>query len=134
MVRLGKSIFFLLLIMVLHVAIGSSLAEESFCETPVSMSVSSSQQQSFDNIPMLYLPTAELGSIGLPLQQQFSSRSYRSHFDGFAFTLRDIAGLIAEREAMLFKHWQRVNEEDALSPIIHPISEYYVFALRRIII
>jgi len=131
MARIIKSILSLLLIVVLHVAVSNILVKETLCESSIVLSTSS-RQLSFDNIQLPCLPDAELGSIG-SFYQQAASRTYRSYFDGSAFSLRDIVRIMAEHEAMLFKHWQK-ECDGLLSSITHPISEYYVFGLRHIII
>ena len=132
MARVIKSILSLLLIGVLHVAANNVLVKEDLYDDSVDMQ-SSSCAYCFDNIKLPYLPDAELGSIGFYVQQNAPSRTSRTHFNGSAYSLRDIALIMAEREAMLTKHWQK-DHGDYLLSITHPASEYYIFALRHIII
>ena len=132
MARMIKSILFLLLVVVLHVSATDSLVKENLYEggsIPYS-----SQQYSWDSLKLPYLPDGELGSIGFYLQQPVSSRTNRTHFDGSAFSLRDMTQIMSEREGMLFRHWQKLCNKSLLSSITHPVGEYYVFALKHIII
>ena len=133
MARVVKSILSLLLIAVLHVAANNVLVEENLYDNSIDTQ-SSSCAYCFDTIKWPYLPDAELGSIGFYVQQNAPSRTSRTNFNGSAFSLRDIAIIMAEREAMLIKHWQKVHDGYLLSSITHPVSEYYVFGLRHIII
>lgn len=130
MARVIRSILFLLLVVVLHVTASSHIAEETLCNAPV---VLSSSQHSVDHAQLPYFPDAELGNTSFYLQEVGSDRTSRI-FLGSAFSLRSIIQLMAEHEAMLFKHWQKQNDVSFLSSIVHPISEYYIFALRHIII
>jgi len=132
MARIIKSILSLLLIGVLHVAANNILVKENLYDGSADMPFSPCEY-CFDNIKLPYLPDAELGSIGFYIQHNAHSRTSRTHFSGSAYSLRDIALLMAEREAMLIKHWQKVHD-DYLFSITHPVSEYYIFALRHIII
>lgn len=132
MARIVKSILFLLLVVILHVSANGGLVKENLYEG--SSIPCSSQQYSWDNIKLPYLPDGELGSIGFYLQQPVSSRTNRTHFDGSAFSLRDMAQIMSEREGMLIRHWQKLYNQSLLSSITHPVGEYYVFALKHIII
>ena len=46
---------------------------------------------------------------------------------------QDIAQRLADRDAVLSQHWGKLYETTT-SYCCHPVSEYYVFALRRIIV
>lgn len=133
MERIIKLILFFLLAVVLHVSVNDNLVREDLSEEILSLSYSS-QQYSVDSIRLPYLPDGELGGVGLYLQQPVSSRTHRIYFEGFAYSLRDIVQVMADRDAMLFGHWQKLSNRALLSSITHPVSEYYVFALKHIII
>lgn len=133
MARIVKSILFLLLVVVLHVAVGNGLVKENLCGD-ISVLPYSSQQYSIDSMQLPYLPDGELGSVGFYLQQPVSSRTNRTNFDGSAYSLRDMAQVMAEHDAMLVRDWQKRSNSSLLLSIIHPVSEYYIFALRHIII
>ena len=133
MARVIKLILSLLLIAVLHVTVNNSLVEEDLYDDSSVVSFSSGKYL-FDNIQLPHLPDAELGSIGFYVQYSAPSRTSRTYSNGSAFSLRDIALIMAEREAMLCKHWQKLYDRFLLFSITHPISEYYIFALRHIII
>ncbi|WP_163174993.1 hypothetical protein [Bacteroides sp. 51] len=132
MARIIKSILFLLLVVVLHVSANDGMVKENLYEG--GSIPCSSQQYSWDNIKLPYLPDGELGSIGFCTQQPISSRTNRTNFDGSAFSLRDMAQIMSEREGMLFCHWEKLYSKSLLFSITHPVSEYYVFALKHIII
>lgn len=132
MARVIKSILFLLLVVVLHVTVSGYSTEEELCGDSIVVPHSSSQY-SLDSMQLPYFPDAELGSIGFYLQEPATSRTNRCYFSS-ALSMRDIAQMIAARDAILFNHWQKLSDESILFSITHPIGEYYVFALRHIII
>ena len=71
-----------------------------------------------------YFPDAELAGTGIQTHQIAMSR---------IFSLKALAQRLADRDAVLSQHWGKLYETTT-SYCCHPVSEYYVFALRRIIV
>lgn len=129
-----KSILFLSLVFVLHAMVGDVLAKENLCKERAVVSYSSVQSY-FDNTQLPHSLDAELGSIGFYLQQTGTDRPSRTPWEP-VYSLRNIGRIVAERYSMLFKYESRLDDSffSSLTSIIHPVSDYYVFALRHIII
>ena len=73
-----------------------------------------------------YFPDAELAGIAM-------SRIQRIQAAESIFSLKALAQRLADRDAVLSQHWGKLYETTT-SYCCHPVSEYYVFALRRIIV
>lgn len=89
-----------------------------------------SQKVSSAQLP--YLPEGEL-STGVQFHQINISRIQRIHLLEYATSLKTLIHLQSLREAALVQHQGRINDTTT-SYNCHPASEYYVFALRHIII
>lgn len=82
---------------------------------------------------MPYLPDAELAGTGMQLHQITLSRIQRINASEYLLSLKSLAQKLVEREAALTQHQGRIYNTTT-SYFCHPASEYYVFALRRIIV
>lgn len=89
-----------------------------------------SQKVSSTQLP--YLPEGEL-SAGIQLHQINASRIQRIHLLEYSTSLKALIHLQSLREAALAQHQGRIYDTTT-SYYCHPASEYYVFALRRILI
>lgn len=80
-----------------------------------------------------YLPEAELMSCCSLMHQVIMSRIQRVNVIEYSLSLKGVLQSLACREASLSQHWGRIYDTTT-SYNCHPSSQYYVFALRRIII
>lgn len=133
MVRVLKSILFLLLVVVLHIASDNAFTENHFSNDNSVSYPYTSEQHTLDKVQLPFRADAELGGIGFHLMNHLDSFREQRTQRG-SFTLKSISQILAEHESLLYKHWNRVGDDALLSSIIHPVSEYYVFGLRHIII
>lgn len=92
-----------------------------------------SDSPTVDSRDIPFTADAELGSIGLNAYQYADSRSLRTSFNAHTLALKNVTRNISNRQAILSKHWEKFCDSSILS-VSHPVSEYYVFALRHIII
>lgn len=79
------------------------------------------------------LPDAELLACSIQLQQITISRIQRINVSEYLLSLKGVARKLIECEAALTRHWGRIYNT-TVSYFCYPASEYYVFALRRIIV
>lgn len=80
-----------------------------------------------------YFPDAELAGAGMQVQQITMSRLQRISALEYIFSLKSLSQRLADRDAALSQHWCRLYDTTT-DYCCHPVSEYYVFALRRIIV
>lgn len=80
-----------------------------------------------------FLPEAELAGGCSPTNQVTMSRMQRVHAIEYSLSLKGVIRNLANREASLSQHQGRIYDTTT-SYYCHPSSQYYVFALRRIII
>lgn len=88
--------------------------------------------QSFENSSLPVLPAAELGGMGVHLTHAGDSRVQRVNFNTYCTALRDITKNIANRQGLLTRQWQKLCQTSLSGD--KSSCEYYVFALRHIII
>lgn len=126
-----KIILFLLLTFVLH-----GLASNAFTDRPVekqehaiSQAMNKQQQVSTPEYP--YAPVAEL--TNLQGQQLSVTRIQRVQLGEYFSSLKNVLQCYAYHANSLSQHWGRIYNTTT-SYDCQPSSEYYVFALRRIII
>lgn len=81
----------------------------------------------------VFLPEAELVGGGSPTHQVMMSRMQRVNVIEYSLSLKEVLRNLANREASLSQHQGRIYDTTT-SYYCHPSSQYYVFALRRIII
>ena len=131
MAKFIKVILLLLFAVALH-----GVANNFFAEKPVETQEHAqvykvdSQQVSTAQLP--YLPEGELSSASQS-HQIAASRIQRINLLEYSTSLRALAQQLQQRDAALAQHWGRIYDTTT-SFSCHPASEYYVFALRRIII
>lgn len=80
-----------------------------------------------------HLPEVELIGGGAPMHQLTMSRVQRVSVIEYSLSLKGLVQSLANREAALSQHLRRIYDTTT-SYYCHPASQYYVFALRRIII
>lgn len=107
-------------------------AEEALCADAISLH-GNEMQAALTTARTPYLPDAELAGVGMQVQQVPMSRVLRINVLGHIFSVKSISQKLADRDAMLSQHWCRLYETTT-HYCCHPVSEYYVFALRHIIV
>lgn len=80
-----------------------------------------------------FLPEAELAGGYAQPHQVTMSRMQRAQTIPYSLSLRALVQSMVTREAALVQHQERIYDTTT-SYYCHPASQYYVFALRRIII
>lgn len=80
-----------------------------------------------------YLPEAELFGGCTPVHQLTMSRLQRIQVVEYSVFLKEFLRSMANREGALSLHQEKIYDTTT-SYYCHPASQYYVFALRRIII
>lgn len=90
-------------------------------------------QATLSAVQLPYFPDAELAGTGMQIQQITTSRLQRINVLEYIFSLKSLSQKLADRDAVLSQHRCRLYDTTT-SYYCHPASEYYVFALRRIIV
>lgn len=80
-----------------------------------------------------YLPVVELTSNTGHIQSLVMSRVQRSYIAEYIFSLKDWVAKLAQREAVLSLHKEKLFDVTAYCRC-RPACEYYIFTLRRILI
>ncbi len=80
-----------------------------------------------------YLPVAELASNNGHVQLLAMSRIQRYYITEYIFSLKDRVSELARREAVLSLHREKLFNATAYYRC-QPVCEYYIYALRRILI
>lgn len=80
-----------------------------------------------------YLPEAELAGNTLQLQLSTFLRIQRSFGTEYASSIKNWMDMIAQREAILSLQREKLYDTTAYYRC-HPVCEYYIFTLRRILI
>lgn len=131
MAKLVKIILFSLLAIALH-GVASNIFTEQQVEEPEHAMSYSIKQEGQINIPGFpSTPVAEL--INLQSHQFSVTRIQRVQLGEYFISLRNALQCWADRENSLSQHWGRIYNTTT-SYYCQPVSEYYVFTLRRIII
>lgn len=113
---------------------GSSAgAEESMDIRTVPVAAHHQEEACFTSPRLPYLPVAELASNNGHVQLLTMSRIQRSYFTEYIFSLKDWVDKIAQREAVLSLHREKLFDATAYYRC-QPVCEYYIFVLRRILI
>lgn len=87
----------------------------------------------FTSPQLPYLPDAELASSNGHMQLLTFPRVQRSYITEYLFSLRDCGEKLAQREAVLSLHKEKLFDTTTYYRC-HPVCEYYIYTLRRIII
>lgn len=107
---------------------------KDFAVTGKGMAEQGRQSASSITAPQLpYLPDAELADIGERMRLPGYCRIQRSSTTEYVFSLREWVGRLALRAAVLSLHREKLYDVTAYHPC-QPVCEYYIFALRRILI
>lgn len=135
MARLLTLVLFLLFAVgFFGVANGSVAAGQAEESVHASMFAGGTYEKGFVSSSKLpYLSEAELAGGCTPLHQITWSRVQRTHVLEYSLSLKALVHRLASREAALSHHWGRIYDTTT-SYHCHPASQYYVFALRRILI
>lgn len=99
--------------------------------TPV---IQVTQAGSFDEVSQELPLEAELGGVGIQLYETLVPRVSRTQLKSSVLSLQTAEKVSGKYETYLLKHLLVQRNATVLLPITHPISKYYVFALRHIII
>lgn len=93
------------------------------------------QEDACVSVPQLpYLPDAELTGLFGHSQSLSFSRLQRSLTTEYFVSLKSWVNKLAQREAMLSLHREKLYDATSLHNRCQPACEYYIFTLRRIII
>lgn len=90
-------------------------------------------EECFTSPRLPYLPVAELASTAGHIQSLVLSRVQRSYLAEYIFSLKDWVAKLAQREAVLSLHKEKLFDVAAYCRC-RPACEYYIFTLRRILI
>ena len=102
--------------------------EQAEQDTYMAMSVlKGDTHETVSNPQAPYFPDAELAGAGIQVHQIAMSRIQRIQAAEY------VAQRLADRDAALSQQWGKLYDTTT-SYCCHPVSEYYVFALRRIIV
>lgn len=131
MAKFIKIILFLLLVVTLHGIAGNVFIKELVeqTENTITYSVKQHGQISVPEYPCS--PVAEL--TNLQSHHISVTRIQRVQLGEYFTTLKNLLQCCAERDNSLSQHWGRIYDTTT-SYYCQPSSEYYVFALRHIII
>lgn len=112
----------------------SGATAHSILATEQDVQKSIDRQGSYISAPKLpYISDAEIASSGGTSQLLTFSRAQRLYTSEYILLLKDVVERIAHREDALSLHREKLFDTSAFYRC-SPASEYYVFALRRIII
>lgn len=112
----------------------SGATAHSILATEQDVQKSIDRQGSYISAPKLpYISDAEIASSGGTSQLLTFSRAQRLYTSEYILSLKDVVERIAQREDALSLHREKLFDTSAFYRC-SPASEYYVFALRRIII
>lgn len=112
----------------------SGVTDHSILATEQDVQKSIDRQGSYISAPKLpYISDAEIASSGGTSQLLTFSRAQRLYTSEYILSLKDVVERIAHREDALALHREKLFDTSAFYRC-SPASEYYVFALRRIII
>lgn len=140
--RYLKFIGFLVLVLALwqtagNTFIGSMSIDGKKAVDIEAVAINSNQHQQEDacfTTPQLpYLPDAELVGTSRHTQLLTFSRIQRATATGYICALKDWVDKIAQREAALSLHREKLFDATAYYRC-QPVCEYYIFTLRRILI
>ncbi|WP_276858919.1 hypothetical protein [Bacteroides fluxus] len=136
MAKFLRLIGFLVLVLSLWQTASDTFADrEADAGKPMSENVAVYQQEeTCVSAPQLpYLPDAELAGMSGQSQLLSFSRVLRFITTEYIFSLKDWVDKLAQREAALSLHREKLYDSTAYYRC-QPVCEYYIFTLRRIII
>ncbi|WP_455584805.1 hypothetical protein [Bacteroides sp.] len=131
MAKFIKVILFLLFAVALH-CVANNLFAEKPAETQEHAFVYNVDSQEVSNVQLPYLPEGELSSAAQS-HQIVTTRIQRISLLKYSMSLKALTQKQSLRETALAQHWGHIYDTTT-SYHCYPASEYYVFALRRIII
>lgn len=107
--------------------------EQAEQDTYMAMSVlKGDTHETVSNPQAPYFPDAELAGAGIQVHQIAMSRIQRIQAAEYVFSLKGLAQRLADRCCLVSAVGKLYDT--TTSYCCHPVSEYYVFALRRIIV
>lgn len=131
MEKIVKVILFLLLSVALHGVVGNAFTEKPVNEKENAITYSLEKQGRFNSPDTPCFPIAEL--TNLQSHQLSVTRIQRVQMGEYFSTLKNLLQCCADRDNSLSQHLGRIYNTTT-SYYCQPPSEYYVFALRHIII
>ncbi|MEG1562766.1 MAG: hypothetical protein RR365_03430 [Bacteroides sp.] len=133
MAKYVKVVLFLLVTFLFYSMVSKDSAAKAEGQDYVTLAGQQVHGSCFTKSQSPYLPDAELLGGGGTVQQINLSRVQRSHISAYSTFLKGLVQNMAYREAALSRHQGRIYDTTT-SYYCHPVSLYYVFALRRILI
>lgn len=131
MAKFVKIILFLLLTVAFHGMTSKAFIEKPMEQSGIAITYSLEQDRQISTPEFPCVPVAEL--TNLQSQQISVTRIQRAQLGEYFTTLKNLLQCCAYRENSLSQHKGRIYNT-TISCYCQPSSEYYVFALRRIII
>lgn len=114
--------------------IGSTSIDEEKSVDIQAVTTNHQQNDACFTTPQLpYLPDAELAGTSSHTQLLSFSRIQRATTTEYIFSLKDWVDKIAQYQAILSLHREKLFDATAYYRC-HPVCEYYIFALRHILI
>lgn len=108
--------------------------DEGKCVNEKATVIYHQQKETCIAVPQLpYLPEAELAGFSGQSQLLTFLRIQRSSATDCIFSLKDWVNMLSKREAVLTLHREKLYDATAYYRC-NPVCEYYIFALRRILI
>lgn len=132
MAKFVKIVFLMLFAVAFYTAANSSFVDSSTKQGSSMLSLNTVQAK-VSAAQRPYFPEAELASNALQTYQVMMSRIQRVNVLEYTLSLKNLIQQLASRIAALAHHSGRIYDTTT-SYYCHPASEYYVFALRHIII
>lgn len=136
MAKFVKMILFLLFAVALHCVASDFFAEKSVkeeCRAAVLSLEHGVSETAVARVQSPQFPVAELAGGGIQTQQVVTSRIQRIHATQYILSLKSLGQKLVDCEAALSQNRQRLYD-NTTSYCCHPVNDYYVFALRRIIV
>lgn len=134
MVKFVKVILVFLVAMLLHsVASDYSTHPAAKGDDCLALTAKNIPQTTVEAPQFPYFPDAELAGAGIQFHQVTISRLQRINASKYLLSLKGLAQQLVDHKAALMQHWGRIYSTTT-SHFCYPASEYYVFALRRIIV
>lgn len=131
MARLVKIILFLLFAVAIHCVADNNFTDNSVENQEYALSYTI-ESQKVSSAQMPYLPEGEV-SHGGQSHQTVTSRLQRINLLEYSISLKALVHKQSLREDALVQHQGRIYDTTT-SYYCHPACEYYVFALRHILI
>lgn len=131
MTKIVKVILFLLFAVAMH-CVANNIFTDNQVEGQECITSYTIESQKVSSAQLPYLPEGELTN-GVQSHQTITYRIQRISILEYFISLKALAHKQSLREGALARHQGRIYDS-TISYFCHPACEYYVFALRRILI